>query len=268
MNSYFEIAKKKTSVCREIKYVSRDDFFLNKTKLFKIGHPFIIKNFFSKDECVRITDTLLTELGNNIISVRSHTSPATYATNREYFKMPLKEYYNQILNEKDILLYAANNNLSFDILNKIKVSLPINEYSNQFETPKLWIGPKSSSTPLHRDSSDNFTYHLCGQKKWTIFSIIDTNYLYFTDYDKSKNINPLSEFATSSIDLKNINFKEYPLVSQAIKLEVIINPGEVLYLPYAWGHSVENLNTTVMINFWFSLENYLPLILREIPNPP
>jgi hypothetical protein len=53
------------------------------------------------------------------------------------------------------------------------------------------------------------------------------------------------------------------LVSHARKLEVIINPGEVLYLPYAWGHSVENLSTTVMINFWFALENYLPLLLRE-----
>lgn len=263
MNPYFDLVKRNTSECREIKSVSKADYSTNKSDLLKIGHPFIIKNFLSLNECKGVIDNLLAEMGDKIITARAATNPLTYATNRAYFKMPLKEYYEKILNESDELLYAANNSLSFELLDKIKIGFPLSENYHQFETPKLWMGPKSSSTPLHRDSSDNFAYQLGGQKKWTIFSIVDTDYLYFTDYYKCKNTNLLSEFATSPIDLKNIDLKKYPLLSQAIKLEVIINPGEVLYLPYAWGHSVENLSISVMINFWFQLEDYLPLLLRE-----
>jgi hypothetical protein len=146
-----------------------------------MGHPFIIMNFFTAGDCAGIIDTILLELGDNIISARTHTTPEAYATNREYFKMTLKEYCNQLFNDEKKLPYAANNNLSFDILKKIKVGLPLDEPGNQFEIPKLWMGPKSSSTPLHRDSSDNFAYHLYGKKKWTIFSIADTDYLYFED---------------------------------------------------------------------------------------
>ena len=40
------------------------------------------------------------------------------------------------------------------------------------------------------------------------------------------------------------------------KNEILLKPGEMLYLPQLWPHDVTNMSKSIMINFWYKkLEN-------------
>ena len=65
-----------------------------------------------------------------------------------------------------------------------------------------------------------------------------------------------SDFATSSVDPMNPNFKEFPLFANARSVVVDLMAGEMLYLPAGWAHHVENLSTSLMINYWMSRDYF------------
>jgi len=263
MSLIFERAKEITPYCDSIRYFSKDYFDRNKKALLNKGLPFIVTECFPQSNSVDIYKIIEEYFGDNLISVRSYSNTLEYATNRYYEKINVHDYLAS-LNEYDnsVVPYAANNEIDTTLLNLLNIEIPIKQLQNKFEKPKLWIGAKGNSTPLHRDSSDNFTYHLIGKKKWTLFSVKDEAYLYFEKNSYGIKANALSEFAVSEVDLDHIDLTRFPLFNKATKHEIIANEGEMLYLPYGWGHHVENISSSVMINLWFKLENYTPLILE------
>ena len=73
--------------------------------------------------------------------------------------------------------------------------------------------------------------------------------------------NPLAGFTISRVDPSDVDNEAFPLFHQAERIEVVCEAGDMLYLPFGWAHAVENLSPTVMINLWFSLDGYRPLVL-------
>jgi len=45
----------------------------------------------------------------------------------------------------------------------------------------------------------------------------------------------------------------YPKHGEAVAVEALLNPGDVLYLPPYWWHHVETLTESVGMNFWFEI---------------
>ena len=265
MGLNFKTAVEKTTKTDYIFSIKYSDFIMDSAKFLKKGHPFIITEAFNhydtEDDFLK---RFIDELGENMISIRTndYKNPAIYSTLRVTENQTINSYLKNVFSKEIINTYAANNLISKDSLNALNLFYPLKEITEVFESPRVWIGPKGSLTPLHRDSSDNFSYQLIGKKKWTIFSIVDDEKLYFSKNKFGSLSNVESEFSTSPIDLRNVDKRKFPLYKDATPIEVIINPFEIFYLPYGWGHSAENLSTTIMINFWFTLKNYLPYILR------
>ena len=241
--------------------ITKREFEIHKSSLFKRGMPFIIIGILPSFQKNELIDILTKHLGNQKLRVRSHSSIEDYSTNRRYEELTITEYLSKIA-EDDFKGYAANNQIGKALLDVLNIELPIFDPKNKFDNPKIWIGSNGTTTPLHRDSTDNFTYNLIGSKKWSLFSIKDSDYLYYEKNIYGIKANPLMEFYTSPVDLGKIDLSSFPLFKNAEKHDIILEAGQVLYLPYGWGHQVENLSTTIMINFWFQLENYIPLILE------
>jgi len=114
------------------------------------------------------------------------------------------------------------------------------------EQPAFWLGVTGSVTPLHKDSTDNFAFQVCGTKRWILFPVRDIPFLYME--------RPLqhTDFATSQVEPKNPQLDRYPLYSNARSIVIDVNAGEMLYLPAGWAHHVENQTTSLMVNYWMS----------------
>jgi len=107
------------------------------------------------------------------------------------------------------------------------------------------FGAPGTFTQGHIDSKDNFVYQIIGLKKWTIFPPRDYKLLYYTETKGSLEWSK----ALNSYDAK-IDFKKYPLARSASPITFVMSPGEVLYLPRGWTHTVANISPSLMMNTW------------------
>ena len=104
----------------------------------------------------------------------------------------------------------------------------------------IWFGPKGNYTPLHHDQTNNMFVQVYGRKKFWLVSPLQTPYLY----------NERAVF--SPIDLRNINETNHPLASNVTAIEVVLNPGDTLFIPIGLWHQVESLDVSIsltMTNF-------------------
>ena len=146
--------------------------------------------------------------------------------------------------------YAGNFRLPQEVLRTWGAGAPGYYDLSRFEPPTVWLGAPHSLTPLHRDSTDNFALQLVGCKRWTIFPPQDAPYLYMSFVDAS----PGGDFATSAVDLRNSDLERFPAFANAHPITFDLHAGEMLYLPMGWSHFVENLELSLMVNYWLSVK--------------
>ncbi|OWY90828.1 hypothetical protein PHMEG_00040863, partial [Phytophthora megakarya] len=56
------------------------------------------------------------------------------------------------------------------------------------------------------------------------------------------------------VDPLNIDTERYPLAGTLNPIEVVLNAGEVLYLPSLWYHRAAHLCQTISVNYWHDME--------------
>ncbi len=107
----------------------------------------------------------------------------------------------------------------------------------------LWFGGAGNVTPLHFDRDNNFFAQLAGRKQMTLFD--PSHFL-----DLYPNLDsPLSHI--SCVDLLAPDYEAFPALRDASPLEVLLEPGDLLYLPPYWWHMVRSLDAAISINFWW-----------------
>ena len=218
-----------------------------------VSRPFILKLPSTSHDQGTCVEWLNENFGSLQIKVRygDYATPKNYAPEKRILKdMCLSDYIKSVsIPSSHTPPYAGNFSLPENFLSQIGAGVPSYYPSNAFEAPTVWLGASGCITPLHRDSSDNFAYHLAGKKRWTIFPPHDAPYLYMTSVSASKG----GDFATSAVDLRNPDLIEFALFSQAHPLRVTVDAGEMLYIPMGWSHFVENLDVSLMVNYWLSV---------------
>lgn len=128
----------------------------------------------------------------------------------------------------------------------------------------VWMGSKGSTAAVHHDPFDNFFVQIHGSKRFTLFppEVQHALYVYPKTHPASRqaqvNINKLygedgvsTDSPIASTELAKFPYLEEPIMLNA-GMEIIIKPGEVLYLPPFWFHQVESLENAVSINTWFN----------------
>jgi hypothetical protein len=108
----------------------------------------------------------------------------------------------------------------------------------------LWIGAAGNVTALHFDESFNFLAQVVGRKRLVLFSPDQTELLYPHAAD--------SKIPTmSQVDVERPDFEAFPRFREAQGIEVTIGPGQMLYIPLFWWHTVRSLDPSISVNFWW-----------------
>lgn len=163
---------------------------------------------------------------------------------RHRMKLFLKDYIDKIIqNGMSNEYYMVANNQTLEreemrsLLNDIEV---FPEYLNLTDTKGkifFWFGPGGTVTPLHHDTSNIFLAQVLGRKKVKLISPNQTPLLY----------NYVGVF--SKVDCENPDYKRYPLFKKVNIIEVVLEPGEVLFIPVGWWHHVRALDVSISVSF-------------------
>ncbi|MBD2463902.1 cupin-like domain-containing protein [Oscillatoria sp. FACHB-1407] len=109
---------------------------------------------------------------------------------------------------------------------------------------KLWFGPGGTITPVHHDQSNVLAAHVCGRKRWRLISPHQTPKIYNYHYYFSK------------VDLDNPDYEKYPLFKDVDVLDVVLKPGELIFVPVGWWHYVKALDVSISLSFMnFAFQN-------------
>jgi len=110
-----------------------------------------------------------------------------------------------------------------------------------------WIGTGGTRTPLHFDSYDNLLVQLVGCKYVRLYDKSETENLYVIREGASY----ANQGNMSAVDCEKEDISCHPLVKKAHYTEVVLFPGDALYIPSQTWHYVRSLSTSASVNYWW-----------------
>lgn len=115
--------------------------------------------------------------------------------------------------------------------------------------PRIWIGNRIRVAP-HYDLMENVGVCLAGRRRFTVFPPEQLPNLYPGPFEITPAGTPVSMVDPAAPDLAR-----YPRFAEAWAQaqQVTLEPGDALYLPYAWWHGVEALEpVSILVNYWWN----------------
>ena len=240
--SYLKKKKELFNNSSRVKHIDFQDITLDEfNKLVYSDTPIIFHNVLKNkltlnDFCNNLGDKVINVRTGNYKTIEGRKENKLINLNH---KEKIKNYCNKFTN-KDFQGYGGNNEISIEEVKKLNL-IPNNNFINNFPGGKLWIGKKSSKTPLHKDRPKNLALQIIGSKRWVIFDSKDIKNLC---YDNNNNI---LEWSNYTLD----DFNSCKSAKKANQINLELNEGDLLYLPEQWSHDVTNTTDSVMINFWY-----------------
>ncbi|BAY23189.1 transcription factor jumonji jmjC domain protein [Calothrix sp. NIES-2100] len=272
------IATEKSSITR-ISHPSKQEFL----NLWKQGQAFIINDVANQwDAYKNWSNSYLTDVcGDNLVPVEAYNQTFFQNYNfaaADYYharkQMKFKDYINIVQgNQQD-------DNLSYymaqvDFLKHFPELVKDIVYPKFFEKkPKVmyfffgFANKKSTSkTYLHFDDVHNIFVQIRGRKKFILFP--PSNYLSFYPPIRENGFSP----AWSKVNPVVPDLKSYPEFPWQDKIEVVLEAGEILYIPPLWWHHVTAVEENISLTFWyppsikdlFAQKGFLPTLLQIAP---
>jgi hypothetical protein len=123
----------------------------------------------------------------------------------------------------------------------------------------IWLGPKGTRTPLHTDPYHNIFCQVVGYKYVRLYPPEATESVYPRGVDE----NGINESNTSEVEIRldrrqssNVAVEDadrFPMfLAQTNYCEVIVGPGQCLYIPTGWWHYIESLTASYSVSFWWN----------------
>ncbi len=103
-----------------------------------------------------------------------------------------------------------------------------------------WIGPPGTMTSLHHDLTNNFIAQLVGRKRLMVLPAAEVGRLYNDTHVFSR----IADLEASDVDLA-----AYPRLIGARLYDVVLEPGEILFMPLGWWHQVKALDFSVTFTY-------------------
>ena len=101
----------------------------------------------------------------------------------------------------------------------------------------FWFGPAGTVTPLHHDTLMLLHTQIVGRKRWRFISPLETPKLY----------NYHGVF--SPIDVDRPDLVRYPSFAEVKMLEIVLEPGDTVFLPLGWWHQVTSLDVSLSFSY-------------------
>ncbi len=116
-------------------------------------------------------------------------------------------------------------------------------------TPSIWIGNRVTAS-CHYDVPNNLACCVAGRRRFTVFPPDQIANLYPGPLEPT----PGGQ-VVSVVDFANPDFARYPRFRAALEhaRTVVLDPGDVLFIPSMWWHHVEGLDAfNVLVNYWWN----------------
>jgi len=139
----------------------------------------------------------------------------------------------------DAYITAFNSGRNADALAPLQAELGALDKFLTNAPGMLWVGPKGTFTPLHFDLTNNLLVQLVGSKRLHLLPPSETGKLY----------NHRHVFSDVHDITDPERVRQYPLVEGARAFEVVLNPGDALYIPVGWWHQVRSEEFSVMATY-------------------
>ena len=204
------------------------------------GLPFLTSGLVNRWPLTALTPQTLREHYSHL-PVRARVGDyinTAFATDRAMQDMSMLEYLELVdSGAHDLPPYLGN--LELRELNRL-CHWPT--YFDKMGPPRFWLGPAGTVTPLHCDYDDNIFAQIWGTKR--IF--LSPPHHHELLYPREAN----AILFGSPFDPEAPDFEKFPLARQALMIEVIVNPGDLLYVPAGWYHQVRALTFSLSSNRW------------------
>lgn len=143
--------------------------------------------------------------------------------------------------------YLAQHEL-FAQIPALKADICIPDYCSVGACPgdvdiKAWLGPRDTISPMHTDPKHNLLCQVFGSKRVILASPADTENLYAHETEFLGN--------TSRIDAAKPDLECFPLLAKVRFQELLLQPGDCLYLPPKWWHYVRSETPSFSVSFWW-----------------
>lgn len=144
----------------------------------------------------------------------------------------------------DAYLTAYNSRLNGEALRPLEAeTLPLPNYLAQ--TPEhfggmFWIGPAGTFTPLHHDLTNNLLVQVTGTKRILLVDALEQPKLYNDRHVFSE----IQNLADPALDLDR-----FALLHDVNAHHIVLQPGQMLFIPIGWWHQVEALDFSVSLTF-------------------
>jgi putative sterol carrier protein len=172
----------------------------------------------------------------------------TFSTERDFRSTSMADFIASLDNpaakgaDGEPPAYMGNNILPAQLMELIKY--PPYFDPSLFIPPRIWIGPKGTLTPLHRDDTDNLFAQVWGQKTFTLAAP-----------HHREALGTWSTAPQGGLDGCDFNpdapdYERFPGARDVTFLRVTLEAGDLLFLPEGWFHQVESVSTSLSVNFW------------------
>jgi hypothetical protein len=104
----------------------------------------------------------------------------------------------------------------------------------------MWIGPAGTVTSLHHDLTNNFIAQITGRKRIKIAPAADVGKIYNQQHVFSE---------IQDLDDPSIDLNRHPRLAALRLYDVLLEPGEILFMPLGWWHQVKSVDFSVTITF-------------------
>lgn len=101
----------------------------------------------------------------------------------------------------------------------------------------FWYGPQGSFTPLHHDLTNNLMAQFRGRKRVKLVAPFESAHIYNHEHRYSR------------VDLDAVDLERFPEMADVTIFETVIGPGDMLFLPAGWWHTVRALDVSVTVTF-------------------
>jgi hypothetical protein len=209
-----------------------------------LDRPVVIRGLRSPDWSL---DQLAQRHGHRVVPVGVTHNGILQANARggvQYTRIALGDYLDRIHTDEHPGLYLTTSLDNFLPELLCDLEPPIYCQQAHWRRSRLWIGAAGTVSPLHRDIAHNLIFQLEGKKRFWLWPRAEK-------LDPHPLLSGLGNF--SRVDPET---RELPR-----RIEVILEPGEVLFLPSLWWHHTRALARSLSVNFWWA-EGWRSLLAR------
>ncbi|MDZ8262391.1 cupin-like domain-containing protein [Nostoc sp. ChiQUE01b] len=190
---------------------------------------------------------------------------------KEYIKDYIEDKVNENKNNYDLECYLSQVDFE-ECFPEIVGDITYPAYLDSKPFISFWHGFSTknftSASTLHFDRIHNIFVQVRGKKRILLFP--PSNYLSF--YPPLEDSSGIGHNSKVNPDILNLEL--FPKFPWEEKIEVVLQPGEMLYIPPFWWHHVTAVDENISLSFWydvkiqdfFSQKNMLKVFLNIAPH--